>query len=221
MMIRSSGAEKRGMRRGGWQTGCLIALGVVVLLVVAAGVTLALTWKRIAAAGINAVTTQLVTQSSLPKDQQDRIVAKVHGVTDDFVAGKITKEQFGKLAETISTSPLVPLGIVMVVEERYFAKSGLTAEEKAEGKKSVRRFARGVADETLKPDDMQTALSYISTMRGPNHHELKQTVTDEELRKFLAEVKEKADKAAVADDAPELNIADEIEKVIDKALAKS
>lgn len=220
MKIRSDVVERGGLRRGGWQTGCLIALGVVVLLVAAAGITLMLTWKRIAAAGINAVTQQVVSTSSLPKDQQDRIVAKVHSVTDDFVAGKITKHQFGQLAQTVSTSPLIPLGMALAAEKRYFPKSGLPEAERDEGRKALRRLARGVADEKLGLSEMQTALSYISIMRGPNNYELKQTLTDEELRKFLAEVKDRADKAGVAEDAAELNIADEIEKVIDKALAE-
>lgn len=219
MAIGSSGVERFGQRRGGWQTGCLIALGVAAVLIVATIVTISLTWKRMAAAGINVATENLVAQSGLPQDQKDRIVKKVHGFTDDFKAGKITSQQFAELAQTVSDSPLLPLGIAMAANEKYFKTSKLTDEEKAAGLTAIRRFARGVVDEKIKPEEMQTAMTYISTVKGHNSYELKKSVPDEDLRKFIAEVKDRADKAAIPEDAADINVADEVEKVIDKTLA--
>jgi hypothetical protein len=58
----------------------------------------------------------------------------------------------------------------------------------------------------------------VTTQNG--NFQLKPTVTDEELRKFISDVKEKADKAQIAENVPEMNIAEEIEKAIDAGLAK-
>ena len=208
-------------RRGGWQTGCLIALAVVAILVVAAVVTAFLTWKRFLALGINTATEKIVATSGLPQDQKDRILTKVHGLTDDFKSGKITSQQFMDLAQSVSTSPLLPLGIALAADKQYISRSGLTDAEKELGRVSVRRFARGMVDGTLHEDDMHVPMAYISTMKGPNQYELKKTVPDEDLRKFIKELQKRADKAGVTQDAPDINVADEVEKLIDKGLGRA
>jgi hypothetical protein len=219
--MRGWSSSGSAVRRGGWQTGCLIALAVVAILVVAAVVTVMLTWKRFAAMGINAATENIVASSGLPQDQKDRILKKVHGLTDDFKAGKITNQQFADLAQSVSTSPLLPLGIALAADKKYIAGSGLTDAEKELGRVSVRRFARGMVDGVLHESDMQAPMAYISKMKGPNQYELKKTVPDEDLRRFIKELQERSDKSGVAADAAEINIADEVEKLIDKGLGKA
>lgn len=55
--------------------------------------------------------------------------------------------------------------------------------------------------------------------RQPDGSEqLKERLTDAELKAFLEKAKEKADAANVPDEPFEVNIADELEKAIDKAL---
>lgn len=213
------GIQRPGMRRGSWMKGCLIAAAVVVVLIIAGVITLALTWKSITAGLVNSGTTAIVDQSSLPADQKTRIKNKIKSVTDDFKAGKIPTERFGHVMEAVAQSPLIPLAVMAGAEAKYFPKSGLTAEEKAQAKTEVDRFAHGVASEKLNLDDLRAALAYISKPSSGNNFELKDSVTDDELRKFITELKTKADKAEVPASVPELNIADEVEKAIDKGLA--
>lgn len=226
-----------GLRRGGWQKGCLIAFVVVLVLAIGLGVTAALTWKRIVASGMNTAANAMVTQSALPQDQKDRILAKVSGVTTDFKDGKVSMRQVGMVMEAVVESPLIPLAVMAGVEAKYFAKSGLSADEKAAAKVAIQRFSRGVADQKLTMKDMSDAMGSISTRTSvvtttsggtssvqvssqQGNFQLKPTVTDKELRKFIGDVKEKADKAQIAEEVPEMNIADEIEKAIDAGLAK-
>jgi hypothetical protein len=212
------------LRRGGWQKGCLIAFVVVLVLIGAGIVTIMLTWKRMAAAGIVMGTEAMVQQSSLPQGDKDRIVAKVGKVADDFKSGKMSMEQFAKVMQSVMESPLLPLGVMTGVEAGHLAKSGLSAEEKEGAKAAMSRFARGVADKTLSMDDLKDPFKHIGSYSagpGPSQNfRLKEKVTDEELRAFVAALKEKADKAGVAAEVAPIDIATEVEKAIDEGLAK-
>jgi hypothetical protein len=230
--------QNTNLRRGSWQKGCLIAFVVVMVLAIGLAVTAALTWRRIMASGMNSAANAMVTQSALPQDQKDRILAKVSGVTSDFKDGKVSMQQVGMVMQAVVESPLIPLAVMAGVEAKYFAKSGLNADEKAGAKVAIQRFARGVADEKLTMDDMGSVMAPISSRTSVvttstsggaaragvttqnGNFQLKPTVTDEELRKFISDVKEKADKAQIAENVPEMNIAEEIEKAIDAGLAK-
>jgi hypothetical protein len=216
---------RSGGRRGGWQKGCLIAFIVVFLLIAAGVVTLMLTWKRMFAYGITTGTTAMVQQSSLPQADKDRIVAKVGKVADDFKSGTISIAQFGTVMQTLAESPLIPLAVMAGVDSVQLSKSGLSAEEKKAAKTEVDRFARGVADKVLSMDDMKEPIKHIgsyTTGPGPStNFRLKEKVTDEELRAFVAALKEKSDKAGVAAEVPPIDIATEVEKAIDEGLAKA
>ena len=225
-----------GLRRGGWQKGCLIVFVVVLVIAIGLGVTAALTWKRLFSAGVTAGVTQVVNTSQLPQDQKDRILTKVTTVTDDFKAGKVSMQQFGRVFESVFEGPLMPLTMMMAVEEKYFKKSGLNEQDKSDAKVAINRFARGVADGKLKFNDLMASMDPLSTkssntttsvgsggaavVSSSNNFQLKPTVTDEELRTFIADVKAKADKAEVPAEVVPINIAEEIEKSIDAGLAK-
>jgi hypothetical protein len=188
-------------------------------------VTLMLTWKRMFAYGITTGTTAMVQQSSLPQADKDRIVAKVGKVADDFKSGNLSIEQLGVVGTMVMESPLLPLAALTGVESKYFAKSGLSEEEKKGAKTAMDRFARGVADKTLSMNDLKEPMKHVGTMTtgpGPSvNFQLKPTVTDEELRSFASALTEKADKAGVAAEVTPIDIAGEIEKAIDEGLAKA
>jgi|CXWL01.1.fsa_nt_gi hypothetical protein len=208
-------------RRGSMLKGCLIALAVLIGLLIIAGIVVALKWRSWTASFTNMVTEKAVTSSQLPQDQKDRIIARVKGVTEEFKAGKITVAQFGDVGKAIAEGPLLPLGVAWGVREKYFEKSELSAEEKAGGTRSIERFARGVAEKSIPMSALQGVMDPIMDNPSANKHELKASVTDDELRAFLANAKAKADEVKIPDEAYHINIADELDKAIDSALGKS
>jgi hypothetical protein len=220
-----------GMRRGSFKTGCLIAVGIVLALLVGGGIFVAAQWKNLAAAGINAMAEAITQQSDLPQDQKDRIQASIKGVAEDFKAGKISTEQLGKVMEEIAASPLLPVGIVAAAEEKYVKPSGLSQEEKDAGKRTMERFARGLFEKKIPEAEAQNVLEPISegkfsiTMSGQSREanqefRLKDKVNDAELREFLSRAKAKVDEKQIADEAYRVDIAEELEKAINKALGK-
>lgn len=209
-------------RRGSFLTGCLVVLGVLVLIGIGVGVWVAISWKGWAADFARTVTKEAVGQSQLPQDQRDRIVARIDGVATDFENGKVTLEQLTGVFERVAQSPLLPLGLIAGVDKKFVEGSTLTAEEKVVGRRSMERFARGVAEGKIDRDKLEDTIAPITTAdpNQPEQRRLKESVTLEELKTFFERAKSQADKAEVPDEAYTVNIADELDKVIDAGLGK-
>ncbi|MGD9689978.1 MAG: hypothetical protein AB7K52_10035 [Phycisphaerales bacterium] len=205
-------------RRGGILQGCLIAGGIVLVIIIAIVIWVALSWKGWTADLIKLATEQTVQQSQLPAEQKTRITKRVGTLADDFKNGKITFEQLGSVMEQIADSPLLPLAMVSAAEDKYIKPSSLPAEEKAAASRAMQRFARGVAEKSISKDAIEMVTTPIKTVGPDGQSTLKQTVTDAELREFVSLMKSEADKANIPDEDFKVNIADELDKAIDKAL---
>ncbi len=210
----------RRAARGGIPKGCLIALAVFLLLVVGVVIFVAVSWKGWAASMATAVTEQVVKESGLPQDQKDQILADVKKLGDDFKAGRISTEDLGRVMKTIAESPLLPLAGVQAARQKYIEPSDMKPEEKAAAIRSLQRFARGVYEKKIPHEDIDDVVKPISTLKPDGRWELKDKPTRQELDQFVANAKKRADDAKVPDEEFDLNIAKELKKAIDQALAK-
>lgn len=204
-------------RRGSFLKGCLIAFAIALVLAVVAGVVVIRKWRSIAVSFAKGPLIAQINSSTLPSEQKTRLTNRIDSFTADWADRKITDEQFGKTMENIAEGPLMPLLLMWGAEKKYLAPSKLTDAEKAEAERSLQRFARGVIEKVIDKVEIKRVMAYIEVPSGGNH-QLKNVLTDDELRKFLSEVKAQADKAKVPDEAYTPNIADELDKAIDNGL---
>lgn len=201
-------------------TGCLIT--AVVLLVVTA---LLAYWIanniRPILAGISTWTIrQGIESSELPVEQKREIMAQVERVATAFREEKITEDQFKLLVKRFVESPLIAMIMTSAIEKQYLAKSGLSDQEKVDGAQSLRRFIRGVIDEKIKEPGIDVAMVHVATRNSQDDDwQLKNQLTDEELRAFFAEAKKQADEAGVAEQPEQVDPSEEVRKIVDEALA--
>lgn len=198
--------------------GCGCAIGCLLLVAVGIGVWVALNWKNWAADLGKKVAADAVAKSTLPAEDKARILKRINQLADDFKAGKVSTEQLGRVMEQIAKSPLLPLGLVMAADEKYVKPSGLTDEEKDAGRRTLQRLARGAFEKSIPENDTQEVMKLLTDRQPDGSEQLKEHLTDDELKAFLEKAKEKADSANVPDEPFEVNIADEIEKAIDNVL---
>ena len=233
-MVRGlSPASIRGNRRGGVIAGCLIALGVLLVILVIVGIIVAVNWRSWTSRGLHSLVQTGVSSSAMPAEEQSEVMAVVDKFTAQFEAGDVSARQFGNVFKELAESPIIPAMIVMSVEADYITKSTLGDEEKATGSKDLSRFVRGVYDGSIsqtKIDDVTEpihaamgASNKIAVHSGNVNIELKrpEDVTPEELRQFLANAKAEADKAGVPDERFEIDWSDELQKVIDRATGRA
>lgn len=222
-----------GVRTGGILAGCLVAVGVIVVLLVIGGVILALNWRSWTSKGMQSIVQAAVDKSTLPEAEKQEVLAVVDEFTAEFEAGDVTASQFGRVFEELTKSPLIPAMLVMSVDSGYIAKSELTPEEKTEGSKNLSRFVRGVFDGSIsqtKIDDVTEPIhaepndaNKVSIHTNNINLELKapESVKPEELRAFLANADAEADAAGVPDERFEVDWSAELQSAIDRAMGRA
>lgn len=221
MLTHHTHRSRLAARQGGLLKGCLIAFGVLAFLGLCAGIYVWMHWRGWAADAAKAGVRSAVQQSQLSEDQKSRIIKRIDSLANDFDSGKLSVDQMVDVLKQIGESPLLPLGMVKAAEEKYIKPSALTAEEKAGGVRSLQRMARGVYEKKIPNSAMEEVIAPIETTGTNGQKQLKDKVTTEELKTFLAAAKKKADDAAIPDEAYEVDVAAEIEKAIDKALGQA
>ncbi len=221
MTLTHSRFSRAGARRAGFLKGCLIVLAVLLVLAAAAGIYVAMKWKGWAASAAKATVRAAVQDSQLSEDQKQRVIKRIDTLADDFESGKLTTEQLAEVFKAIAESPLLPVGMVKAAEEKYIKPSALSDTEKADGIRSLQRLARGVHEKKIPTSGLEDVLAPIQTTGANGQKQLKEKVTTEELKDFLARAKKKADDANIPDEAFEVDIASELEKAIDKAIESS
>ena len=214
-----AGAPKsNGCRNIAIGCGCL----TVLLLVVGIGVGLWVqqNWKGLAADAAKMVAQQAVQEAEMPAADKQRVLDRLNRLADDFKSGKISTEQMVRVFEEVAQSPLFPIAMVMFAEKQYVGPSGLTAEEKQAAKRTLQRLARGSFEKSISSEKLEEVMSLIQIDQGNGQKKMKEKLTDDELKTFLARAQQVADEAAVPDEPFEVNIPDELDKAIDDALMK-
>jgi hypothetical protein len=186
---------------------------VLLVLAVLVGVWVSRHWRSwasdLGAVGMK----QFVATADLPAAQQQAISEQIDRVADGFKTGRLSVEQMKQIMQDIGKSPLMASIMASAADKKYISKSGLSDEEKVESRKTVRRFARGVIDHKIDREASDATMAHISHRESNGSVQPKQFVSDDELRAFLKEAKEQADKAGIPDQPETIDAAAEFKKL--------
>ncbi|VAX39423.1 hypothetical protein MNBD_PLANCTO03-1860 [hydrothermal vent metagenome] len=226
--------RKNRDRKGSILTGCLVAVGLVVLLLVIGGVYAAMNWRSWVAAGIEQGMTTIIDEADLPPTDADAMKAEITTLMQDFQDKKISVDDLGNVFKEVTESPLMPAASIMLIDKQYIQASALTDEEKAEGSTQFSRFIRGLFAGDIsrtKIDDVTEPIAYTGGPGGAAMRinannlnielKLPEDVAPDELRAFLANCKAAADDAGVAPGRYEIDMAAEFSAAIDRALGRA
>jgi hypothetical protein len=206
-----------------WMRGCLIGcLGVgVVLLVlgVIATIWVARNWRDWAADSMSVAIKQGVDQTDLPAEEKAQVKVEIDRGVNLFREGKISSEQGSRLVQEALNSPLMLALGASAAEKKYLDSSGLSDEEKAEGKVTLQRFLRGIIDKKIDQQTADQVLSHVSDKQPNGQPKFRDKVRDEELRAFFTDAKKAADDAKIPEQLPTFDPSDEIKRIIDQAMS--
>ena len=198
--------------------GCLV-IGVLSLVICGGvGWYVARNIKRIASDVARQAIVGAIEQSELDPAEKQAVIAQVDRVVDQFRTGKITVEDLARILDELAKSPVMQSIVISAVESAYVEPSGLSAEEKQAAHLTLQRVLRGVFEQKIKEGDLDAAMSHVSTKTPGGQPQLKSKVTDDELRKFLAECQRVADQAGVPAEPLQVKISDEFRRAVDRAL---
>jgi hypothetical protein len=208
-------------RRSKWTTcliGCLIVLGVIMVIVIALVIWVARSWRGWAADFGTQAVRQGIASSDLPQQEKDEIMVQVDRVAKELREGRLSMEQAGKIIEKVLHSPLMPSLVVAAVEKQYFERSKLSDDEKKEGRVTLQRFARGVIDKKIEEQGIDAVMGHIADRQPNGGWQLRPQVSDDELRAALKEAKTRADAAGIPDQPEKFDPSDEFKRIIDEAI---
>lgn len=209
-------------RRGGVIQGCLVALGVILLLGIVAGVVVALNFKNwsadLTAAGMRA----LIQESDLPASEKPEINAIIDEVSDDFKAGHITLEEVRTIFQGFETSSVLATGAALQFQALYVARSKLGDEEKAAAATTFDRLAQAITEGKVKWNDLDEVLKPIAYDAGNNNIEFQkpEAVSDDEVRTVIAQAQAAADAAGVPTAVRKIDLSDEFRRYIEEKLGR-
>ena len=198
--------------------GCLIFVGVVIVLAVLAGWWVSRSWRGWMGAGVTQTVDAMLETSDLPAAEKQEIKAEAQRVADGIADGSISVEQMQQIMVGLAESPLLPMMLVKSVEAQYLDSSGLSDEEKAEGRVALERYASGLADGKFGQESNDKLMVHIADQDSNGQWQIRKTVSDDDLRAFLATAKEEADAAGIPEEVAPIDPSEELKKVIDKVL---
>jgi hypothetical protein len=195
-----------------------VVVAIAILIVVLVGIWVSHHWKGWVSDFGSSTVKQMIDTSELDPQQKVAINAQVDRVADAFSSGRMSLEQMHTLMERILKSPWMASVITRAAEKKYLARSGLSDAEKAAATITIRRFISGAIEKKIDKAGIDAAMAHIADV-GPNDQiQLRETVSDKDLRAFLDEAKAQADKAVIPDQPPTFDAAAEFKKIVDESM---
>ena len=206
---------------------CLIGCGItglVVLLLCGGGIWYVTSnFKNIAVNLVASTAKKSIEGSQMRAEDKKEVIAQIDRVAEGYKKNKINEQELGKIMEGMAKSPLMVVLIVYGVTYDYINRPGQDAAVKTEAERTLQRIARGTVEGTIKEQDLKEPFSSIS--QDPNQPvqpgqppQPKQQLSDEDLKKFLADLKALADEKKIPDEPYELNVGKEIKRIVDEAV---
>jgi hypothetical protein len=233
MIAHSVNRLTRSQRRGGWLVGCGIALSIVVLLVITAGVIVSMNWRDWSASAMRGTADALFAEMPIDEAEKAETLAVVNDFVDRFRAGDISTEQLTRVFQEVIQGPLIPAGTALGLSQAYFEKSALDPAEKAEGRVQVGRIAQGLADQTLDPAILRDVLAPLEAQASDtdvipfnlNGRQMRiktpNSATTEELRAFIDNARTIADSNLLPPAPTPFDLSDELDQAIRRALGET
>lgn len=207
----------------GSNQGCIWALaGCGVLVLVLAGVIAGLTWWGMAKGKIMLVETfvevvaQSLNETELPEEQKDKLIARIRNLGDDFISGDLTLEDMEQIGRRMADSrAIIAGGILYFIETEILDKAEIDDETRIAAKRAVQRLARGVVEEKIDVEQLEAIVSEFTEERPDGKKVLKSDFSKENVDKLIESASDLADEAEVPDEAYEVDLATEVDGIIE------
>ena len=216
----------------GWAflIGCLGMVVVCVLLCAGSVWYLQQNAGKWVAGVVREVIVSSVNASEIPAGEKTEVIAQIDRVIEAYKQGKVKPEDLEPMMKKLETSPAFLMMETWGMEKTYLEPSGLPEEEKEAGRRSIERAFRGLCERKITQQELTGVVPQrhvdVDVDVNPDGKAVFQKsptardpLTDEEVRKLLADLKKLADDAGIPDEPYEIDIGDEVKKLVDELLA--
>lgn len=223
--------------RGNVLAGCLIALGVALVLAIIATIFVATSWRGWVSDWISQGITAVLEEAPVSEAERLEIVAHIDTLMTRFDQKEIGFSELGRVVEELAESPLTMAAMMMSANGLYIENSELPEEEKEQARIELARFSLGLFDESIDssviqdvldpittntPDDNDIVLNVTIESTGNTTRALRSAdeVTIEDIRLLVANAKAQADEAGVTLTPEPIDLSNEVAIAIANALGE-
>ncbi len=215
-------ARPANLRRAGALKVVLIILGVLFAgcILVCAG-CFALLYYKGKPIMVEAFRQELAApldSTRLPDTQKKRIQACIDRLMAEVKDGKKGLTELTLIATELDSGPYDELTLLELARDRI---AGLLEDDEARWKSAslvIDRFARGIAEGRIAEERVDRVLDSLTDKSDPTSPKIKRSLTEVEAEDFLEAAAKEADRARIPDEPYEVDLAGELEKVVNKVL---
>lgn len=195
--------------------GMLILLSVLVVAGVWYAVSNLKGWLAdVGREGVVAV----VEQSRIPRHEKSEVIEQIDRVVAAYKAGEIGDEEMEELLTRLGDSPALAYITLYGIEEDYLEQSSLPPAEQEELRLAMRRSLYALTEKMISFDAFSTVVPFDDGHGEPLG--LPAEDVNEIVRDWTHDLKTLCDEAGVTNDPPEVDVGDEMKKLVDELLAK-
>ncbi|PCI07778.1 hypothetical protein COB72_09680 [bacterium] len=218
-------------------TGCLIALGIAIVLVIISVIFVARSWRGWVSTGLEQGLAAVLDETQIDQIEKDEIFAHVELLMTKFTDKDVSIEDFANVMEELVKSPVLPTALVASVDAFYINSSDFDEAERVQSRIELARFSQGLFDESIHPSKISEVLAPVTTTT-PDENDIRlnwrinqdgtvitalrsaDKVTAEELRELVSLAKAHADEAGVSETPTQIDLSDEIAIAIALAIGE-
>jgi len=177
----------------------------------------------------------VVNESELPAEEKTEVIEQVDRLANAYKERKINQADLERVLTELQDSPAMTALALYGIDQAYLEGAELPEAEIAAGRRTFQRVLRGVYEGKISEDNLYALLPqedfamHIEEDNGNgklNQEDITlvgnvagDEVSPDELRLTLAKLKVAADNAQIPDEPFQLDIGDEVKKLVDRALA--
>lgn len=160
----------------------------------------------------------MVEESELPAAEKDEVTKQIDRVVAAYKAGQIDQSDLERLMTRLDESPAMAYIVWAGVDQFYLDELELPVEEEARARKAFQRALYGMSTGKIDEEAVYDAM--------PDDEAFDRGLSDspeaarEIYRKSIAKLESLANDAGVPAEVPQVDVSDELAKLIDEMLAK-
>jgi hypothetical protein len=211
--------------------GC-VSVVVFVLLILGIGAVVVLqNWRSWTASMSTAGLDETLREIHLPDAERDALMQRARVLASEFVAERITLDEFQKLGVALGDSDIMPMLISKALYGGYVLPSTLSDEDKARGQLAFGRLARGFAEGAITEEDLEVVVKPLGkdgqyrvqtdsgsatgfSMRAPRQ------VTNEDLLKTIENAEKLAEQKQLGPEPLDVDIVAELDRLVEETLGR-
>lgn len=214
---------------GGTRSGCwrYAAIGCVVLILLGlvggyfayrAGRKLVLS---AAATKLSGAVEVLTTELALDQTQKDALQKSISRLTERMKKDDLSLRKFRQLLVDLGNSPLAVYLVLRFLDQHHLAVSGLSEEEKGEGRRTMDRLVRATAEQKITRQQLEQLLQAVPQVDPSTAaRQIQPALSDGELRSILDAIRQAVDTAQIPDETYTIDVVGEVERLVEKTLGE-